>query len=306
MSNRNYIYIVRLDGGLGNQMFQYAFARSLVHSYGGRIVFDESAYRNGKFHNSLVNFMLAPNLVFFSEHSISILFSKIKAKVFRRLKFFSQDNYERMVRWGIYAQCRTDYFNAAIPPVRRVNYITGNWLSHKFNGNIRDILVSDFKITRQPSESNAIMLNKILSSNSVCLHIRRGDYCSSQWSSKLLVCDYNYYNRAIEYVKSMVKDPVFFVFSNNHEDIEWIRNNYTFSAQLVYVDLSNVDYEELRLMIACRHFILSNSTFSYWAQYLSSNPNKIVVSPKSWNNGVWNVDDIIMDDWHLIENIPID
>ena len=91
----------------------------------------------------------------------------------------------------------------------------------------------------------------------------------------LNICDYNYYLKSMEYISNKVDSPVFYIFSNSSEDINWIKNNYDFSMyNTVYVDLNNPDYEELRLMYNCKHFIISNSTFSWWGQYLCNNPEK--------------------------------
>ena len=87
------------------------------------------------------------------------------------------------------------------------------------------------------------------------------------------------------------ENPVFYVFSNSHEDLEWIEENYKFhdlsgngrNINTVFVDLNNPDYEELRLMYSCKHFIISNSTFSWWGAWLGSAPGKIVIAPQRWN-----------------------
>ncbi len=99
-------------------------------------------------------------------------------------------------------------------------------------------------------------------------------------------------------------NPVFYIFSNNENDLEWIKKNYHFKdtvkqreIKLKYVNLKNSDYEELRLMYNCKHFIISNSTFSWWGAYLSSYPKKIVIAPERWNLALENDDSIYLSDW---------
>ena len=131
------------------------------------------------------------------------------------------------------------------------------------------------------------MLEEIKSCNGVCLHIRRGDYFSPQYINTHAVCDERYYAEAVSQAKEMIENPVFFVFSNDHESLEWIKQNYSFPpVDIRYVDLANPDYEELRLMKACKHFIISNSTFSWWAAVLSEeSSSKMVWAPKVWVKG---------------------
>lgn len=100
-----------------------------------------------------------------------------------------------------------------------------------------------------------------------------------KYAKSLAVCTEYYYQKGMDYIASNTENPVFYIFSNTHSDLEWIKNNYQFDYPVKYVDLNNPDYEEIRLMYNCKHFVISNSTFSWWGSYLSSSPNKIVVAP---------------------------
>ena len=113
------------------------------------------------------------------------------------------------------------------------------------------------------------------------MHIRRGDYLSPKYKH-LNVCDYQYYFESMNYIISKLNNPTFFIFSNTSDDLDWIKENYSLPGKIVYVKNDNPDYEELRLMYSCKHFIISNSTFSWWAQYLSNNSG-IVIAPEIWN-----------------------
>ena len=102
-------------------------------------------------------------------------------------------------------------------------------------------------------------------------------------------------------MKAQKPDAVFYIFTNNHKEVEWIREHYNFDGFTVrYVDLDNPDYEELRLMYSCKDFIISNSTYSWWGQFLSDNPDKIVMAPSVWNREM-NADGIYMKEWQVIE-----
>jgi hypothetical protein len=88
----------------------------------------------------------------------------------------------------------------------------------------------------------------------------------------------------MEHIYSKKPDAKFFVFSNTHDDIEWIKENYKFPEKydIEYVDLGNSDYEEFELMRNCKNFVISNSTFSWWAAYLSDYEDKCVALPEKW------------------------
>ena len=182
-----------------------------------------------------------------------------------------------------------DYYQA--PPVIESTasnkYVWGLFQHVSILDGIEEELRKRFQIKTKASDANKRILEDIKSCNSVCVHIRRGDYLSKPFVNKLHICDEQYYVEAVRQASEQIEKPVFFCFSNDHESIEWIKQNYSFpEVDIRYVDLNNPDYEELRLMMACRHFIISNSTFSWWAAVLSDeSPRKRVWAPKIWIRG---------------------
>src|SRR5699024_5429983 len=149
------------------------------------------------------------------------------------------------------------------------------------------------------NSSNEILLNKINNSNSVCISVRRGDFFTSQNAKKYGVCGPEYYIKAKSFFdKKNLDNTTYFCFS---DDIDWCKKNLKFTDKnIVFVSQNMPVYETLRLMSSCKHFILSNSTFSWWGQFLSRNKNKIVVSPAKWNNDGYNTS-LIDKDWVLID-----
>ena len=133
------------------------------------------------------------------------------------------------------------------------------------------------------------------STNSVCVHIRRGDYT---YLKNYQVCSIAYYLKAMEIMKGKIKEPKFYIFS---DDIEWVKKNIDFDVDVTYIDKNNTSYEELRLMYSCKHFIISNSSFSWWAQYLSTNKNKVVISPNIWYQNKNQPQDMILDYFTTID-----
>ena len=141
------------------------------------------------------------------------------------------------------------------------------------------------------NEENSILLADIKQSESVCVHIRLGDYLKYAAIYDVLVPDY--YEKGIEYIKNKVREPKFFVFSDEPDKAKL---RLAFLENAVFINHHNPGYEDLRLMMNCKHFIIPNSTFSWWAQYLCRNPNKIVIAPKKWFNGLPYCD-ILMENW---------
>lgn len=129
-------------------------------------------------------------------------------------------------------------------------------------------------------EKNKTLYEKIVNTNSVCISIRRGDIVEKkELASQMYVCNKLYFNKALNYLKKLDINFQYIVFS---DDIEWVKENMKFPDGTLFEDGTDPVWEKLRLMYSCKHFIISNSTFSWWAQYLSKNENKIVISPSKW------------------------
>ena len=139
------------------------------------------------------------------------------------------------------------------------------------------------------------MLAQIDKVNAVSLHVRRGDYLLAKNMSVLGVCGLDYYKKAIEYVAKNVKNPYFFLFS---DDIPWVEENLKINYPYEIVDINNGknSFYDLWLMKNCKHNIIANSSFSWWGAWLNENPNKIVVAPKKWMNTIKKVE-VCPKDW---------
>ncbi|HOV15035.1 MAG TPA: alpha-1,2-fucosyltransferase, partial [Spirochaetota bacterium] len=121
--------------------------------------------------------------------------------------------------------------------------------------------------------------NQIKNSNSVSIHVRRGDYVGNIKTLNFHgVCEIDYYIDAINSIKQKVQNPLFFIFS---DDIEWCKNNIK-DENSIFIDFERDDYVDMYLMTVCKHNIIANSSFSYWAAYLNQNFDKIVIAPKKW------------------------
>jgi hypothetical protein len=175
-------------------------------------------------------------------------------------------------------------------------YLDGNWQSEKYFDKYAVVIKNDLRVLTSPSPENIKWGEFISKHNTICLHVRRGDYVTDSVARQHVgTCSIDYYNRAINYIVDRVDNPAFIVFS---DDILWTREHIPICFPAYYMTHNNgeTDYEDLRLMSLCNHFITANSSFSWWGAWLGDYEDKIVVCPERWyNDGTKN--NIIPDRW---------
>lgn len=316
-----------VKNGLGNQMFQYAYARYIQECYKKNGI-NENLILNPFYFNkkqsigsdkremSLNHLNLNDKIKILHKKKQKIDFIRFQIRTYLSVsvldlykwivlkqKPLGEEKFLERANKGIYYTFFPYTFFKTKLCNKKNKYIYGFYQDERNFHAISDIIKSELLVKTIPSDINKKMIENLNSCNSVCLHIRRGDYLNLKWRN-LQICDFDYYNKSINYILNHVDNPTFFVFSNTHEDIEWIKTNYQFrdlsgfrKINIKYIDFNNPDYEELRLMYNCKHFIISNSTFSWWGAYLASHINKIVLAPKRWNLTCENDSDIYLNDW---------
>lgn len=282
--------IVELKGGLGNQMFQYALGRHLAIKNKTSLVLDASGYKRDNLREYKLGVL-----------NISArLANTLETKVFKRANKYQKTlnklglNYRYVVE-------KERYFNKSLLKLRGNIYLNGYWQSEKYFKDIGDMIRQDLTLKPLLRGKNKTIAKRMDECDSIGLHVRRGDYVSDPKTSKILVtCQPKYYYRAVKYITKKVRKPVFFIFS---DEIGWAKKNLKFSYPTIYIDNngSDKDYEDLRLMTICKHNIISNSTFSWWAAWLNTNKDKIVIAPKNWFEDVSiNTKDLIPKSWTRI------
>jgi len=176
--------------------------------------------------------------------------------------------------------------------------LDGYWQSEKYFADITDILRREFVVRYQQDTQSQKVANQIKSTESISLHVRRTDYVQNTLTNQIHgTCDQDYYDRAVRYIGKRVINPHFFIFS---DEPEWARSNLKLRFPMTIVDCNDAsrNYEDLRLMSMCRHNIIANSSFSWWAAWLNPNSNKIVIAPQKWfNDHTRNTKDLIPDQW---------
>lgn len=151
---------------------------------------------------------------------------------------------------------------------------------YKYFDDIRDIILQELTPVHDVLPHNISLLNDICSSGSVCVSIRRGDFLSPKYKKSFNVCSEEYFVKAMNALHDEIPECKFFIFS---DDVDDVKRNFHFPFDVTYERGGDPVWEKLRLMYSCKHFIISNSTFSWWAQYLGRNENKIVYAPDPWH-----------------------
>jgi len=261
--------IVKLKGGLGNQMFQYAIGLNLSRKNKTKLILDLTDYKNDPLrHYELDCFTLERDRFITSEESkTNKLKFKILSKILKNYSYFVQSDYKSDMK---------------ILKFRGNAIIDGYWQSENYFLDIRKRILDNFTLRRRPDEKNQTLLKKILNTNSIALHVRRGDYVTDKKTNlNHGTCSLDYYQNSIKYLSKRVQNPVYFVFS---DDPKWVKENISTKAPTTYVDINTIDtgYEDLRLMSNCKHFIIANSSFSWWGAWLSRNNHKIICAPERW------------------------
>jgi hypothetical protein len=282
--------VVRLYGGLGNQLFQYATGRRLAYVNNTELGLDISDLL--KINNKITkrNFELwryPINARLLNSKEITIT-NRYKNRILRRLPLSRP--------WTSYEE---KFFNFD-PNVLSLNnevYLDGYWQSPKYFQDIEDILIKELTSTHLMGIKDEAISTEIKKFNSVSLHVRRGDYVSVQSVAKTHgVCTLDYYHESIELIMSRIDSPKFFIFS---DDVEWTRKNLKINAPTEYVSHNGEEtaFQDLRLMSLCQNQIIANSSFSWWGAWLNTNKNKLVVSPKKWFLDLRDTGDITPQDW---------
>jgi hypothetical protein len=277
------VIITRLIGGLGNQLFQYAAGRRLAQVRGTELKLDVSGFSNQNY-RTIRHYELAPFNVtqaFASEEDIAKL-ARPNSNLLSRL-------FHRITRKGekfpkSYIPESHFHFDPRILDLPDGVYLDGYWQSEKYFADIVELIRKDVTFREPPSGRNAELAREIAECQAVSLHVRRGDYVTNEITHRTHgTCGLDYYDKAVSYIAERVKQPVFFIFS---DDPLWVRESIKLNHPVRIVDHNDPGhcYEDLRLMSLCRHHIIANSSFRWGGGWLNPRPDKIVVAPERWFN----------------------
>lgn len=256
--------IIKITGGLGNQMFQYAFA--IGHLKKEKVVkLDVSYYEMRDCHQGLELYKRF-NVKLKSDVRNDLI-NAIDEKGESKFKYISEKDLNIKLMY--------------LPELFELEdtYFEGYWHNYKYLNKIQSEIrkVFSFDSIKRTDTYNYLIKRKIQQNNSVSIHIRRGDYLKPNLHK---IMPLNYYKNAIKKIESSIDHPLFFIFS---DEIGWAKS-YFKSSKFIFVEANHKDrnYIDMQLMSLCKHHIIANSTFSWWAAWLNKHKNKIVIAPKTW------------------------
>jgi hypothetical protein len=273
-------HVVRLNGGLGTQMFQYALGRALEARTGARVSYDLSFFTQAHGIHVQRAFELpvfgitvpeaGPALVRSAKHGGSAWragLAGIHPSLARERTFQEQVDF---------------VFDPSVFAVHADTYFDGYWQSEQYFAPIADVLRQVFTFKR-PLEPSAVgQAERIETSTAVSLHVRRGDYVThAATNAYLATCGPEYYARAVAHVAERIVDAQFFIFS---DDPAWARAHIQAPGTPVFIEgnVGDKSYVDMQLMSRCQHHIIANSSFSWWGAWLDPHPHKVVVAPTRW------------------------
>lgn len=272
---------------MGNQLFQLAFAKYMESITGDSIVIDwsEVKQRHKETGDGWENSFLDSCIEDIPESLTEQVCSPIQEKILEIFKYITYHRYLKYLLplakfiaqfFGVYSCLDNRYFRYTYFGSKN-KLIYGYFESDCYFSSVE----SELKKTYQKKEktNNPELYKKICRTESVCVTVRRGDFYTKENQKNLGVCNEAYFQRGIQYIKSIHKDATIFFFS---DDIEWVKRNIEVDGPAYYESGRDTLWEKMLLMSSCKHFVISNSTFSWWAQYLSQNNDKIVVAPARW------------------------
>jgi hypothetical protein len=285
-------------GGLGNQLFQYAAGRALAAERETSLKLDVSGFeryplRSYRLHHFSVAATLADGA------DVARVRGNLDWRPYRVLRRMVEQRrpyYRRRLVHEAHF-----HYDPNIRKVGRDAFLIGFWQSEKYFAGIREILLSELEVVTPPDGPNRELLGEIDATDSISLHIRRGDYVSDPRNrSFYAACTPDYYERALQAMLRRVTRPHVFVFS---DDPEWAHAHLRVPCAVTFIRHNGPerDHEDLRLMSRCRHHITANSTFSWWGAWLSTHPERHVISPRAWfNDTSVNGSDIVPASWERL------
>jgi len=293
---------VHLAGGLGNQLFQYAFGRRLARANGAALYLDASGYESAGMPDyatgvrvcELSNFAIAGTIVEYGASNIEnqrlpprswagrklLKWGRLLIDLPRRIKPYYLRREIVEPEANHFRFDRRAYNRTFQGPVS----VRGFWQTEKYFSDIEGVLRKELVVRHELAGRNLELARALQDTVSVCVHVRHGDN-ASQIAARLGVLPSDYYLSAMRALGQDLANPHYFVFS---DDVSWARDLLPAGVQVTHVDQNRGarSYEDLRLMSLGKHHIIANSTFGWWGAWLGKKKSQIVYAPKRYYQNV--------------------
>ena len=291
--------IVRLIGGLGNQLFQYAAARRLAVKQQTSLKLDITNFAK----DPLRTYSLAPFRTQAAPASSAELNQAIgpQDSVIGKFLFRARQALPSQTNWTVLREARVGPLDERVLLATGNIYLNGYWQSEKYFDDIADAIREELTVRLAPDACNGAMIEAIQNAEAVSIHIRRGDYVSNPHTNRVHgTCSLDYYQQCVRQICDEIHNPHFFIFS---DDQQWVKDNLQIARPTTFVDHNSAAtaHEDLRLMSLCKHHIVANSSFSWWGAWLNPSPTKIVYAPQRWyNDPTVNTRDVVPSSWRRV------
>lgn len=267
---------VLLSGGLGNQMFQYAAAKALAKRLDTSAAIDLYPLTK-KTHATIRRYELG---IFNTDVPIV---SALRGKMLTKARPFIQKHRAFFRRFGLFTDTYAILYQPAFGSLKGSVTLSGYFQNEKYFKGAETDIREAFTFRHPLVGKNKHIAGLLTSTESVSIHIRRGDYVqNANIASNFITCNASYYEKALAYLCEKVNNPSFYIFS---DDFDWVKENLNFGNHPVsFIDWNRGDqsYIDMQLMSLCKHNIAANSSFSWWGAWLNTNPDKVVVCPDKW------------------------
>lgn len=283
--------IVWIDGGLGNQMFQYALAMKL-EDMGKQVKIDITKYAEHHVHND-----------FELDKVFGLSCSYASVDEVKKLGYRKENHWTEIIKKTPFCK-KTIYTNESLAFDENVlgldgRYLEGYWQCEKYFWDIREKIISAYSFPDFSTEQQREDARRIEETCSISVHIRRGDYLNYSYYKD--ICTMDYYRKAMQYFREHFPGQArFYIFTN---DISWAEEHFPETdCYFVKGNTGTESFRDMQLMSLCKHNIVANSSFSWWGAWLNQNVDKIVIAPKRWINSLPDEQvDIVPESWLRIE-----
>lgn len=293
--------ISRIFQGLGNQLFQYAIGRAMALRNSTTLKLDTSFYKDSEVtqwgYTYKRNFELSRynvQIIEASESEIGLYLGRSAPNMAQRIEY-------RLLPAHRPRKIIEDLskFSPELNQLKGNLYLDGYFTSEEFFKDHAQTIRNEFTLKNEMSEENRLWAEKMAACNSVCISYRRTNFVNNPLHE---VCFMEYYLNGLKKVEELLDEPLtVFIWS---DDNEWTRENFRPPYECHYMTHNFPDFhEDLRLMTQCKHHVIPNSTFSWWAAWLGEWKDQIVVAPERWlNSDEIEYGHVIPERWHKIKN----